>query len=92
MPSVRAIGYGACYGCGQLTDVELGGILEKIKLHGFEDCPRLQRIAIPLKDGMITEFDTFRWCENLKHVDLVSRVKNYVKPLLRCTWRGGEMI
>jgi len=92
LPSARIVERCAFYKCYTLTDAKFGNKLERFDREAFDHCRSLERITIPLKDGMITEFDTFRSCKNLKHVDLVSRVKNYVKPLLRCTWRGGEMI
>ena len=37
----------------------------------FVDCESLERITIPLKDGIITARDIFEGCVKLKHVDLV---------------------
>jgi len=44
--------------------------LERIEETAFDYCDSLERITIPLNDGLITDNNTFVGC-NLKHVDLV---------------------
>eukprot|EP00984_Skeletonema_dohrnii_P018931 scaffold8973_cov75-Skeletonema_dohrnii-CCMP3373.AAC.3 len=54
--------------CKALTNVIFGKELETI---GSYICISLERITIPLKDGMITRDNVFQGCGILKHVDLV---------------------
>ena len=54
-----------------LTDAKFGSKLDTIEEIAFVDCPNLERITIPLKDGLITHHSIFQGCANLKHVDLV---------------------
>jgi hypothetical protein len=49
-------------GCEDLTDVKFGDKLETIEDWAFYDCPSLERITIPLKNGK----DIFKGCENLE--------------------------
>eukprot|EP00985_Skeletonema_marinoi_P031969 scaffold37949_cov205-Skeletonema_marinoi.AAC.2 len=71
LPSATIVETEAFLGCEALTDVKFGSKLESIKRKAFLDCPFLERITIPLKDGMITHDNTFTGCDNLKQVDLV---------------------
>ena len=57
--------------CNALSSVKFGSKLERIEQVAFRDCPTLERITIPLKDGMITADGIFTECERLKRVDLV---------------------
>ena len=69
--SVRIFDTYAFDGCKALNDIEFGSKLERFKERAFGDCPSLERITIPLKDGLFTEDDIFEGCHNLRHVDLV---------------------
>jgi len=40
--------------CMALTDLKFGSMLERMGLGAFTNCTSLERITIPLKDGMIT--------------------------------------
>ena len=71
LPSARIVDEGAFCECRSLTDVKFGGMLERIEKRAFLDCPSLERITIPLKDGIITADNTFKFCDNLKQVDLI---------------------
>ena len=71
LPSARIVGGFAFHGCIALTDVKFSAKLERIKGGAFLDCPSLQRITIPLKDGVITDDNIFAACVKLTHVDLV---------------------
>ena len=71
LPSVRNVESYAFDGCTALTDVKFGIKLERIEVVAFLFCTSLERITIPLKDGVITADDTFQACENLKYVDLI---------------------
>ena len=68
-----------------LTDVEFGNKLETIGVGAFHRCPRLQRIAIPLKDIMSAldsrqRFTQFDCCGNLTTV--VGGIYNTISSLL----------
>ena len=56
-----------------LTRIKFGDKLESFRERAFLACRSLERITIPLKDGMISD-NAFQGCGNLKHVDLVEGV------------------
>ena len=89
LPSARIVGSGA-FSHTALTDVKFGNKLERIEERAFAyNCvipniwqsltdalsTSLERITIPLKDGLITSDDIFKECSKLKQVDLVERVE-----------------
>ncbi len=71
LQSARIVKEGAFCDCPALTDAEFGNELERIDESAFGRCISLERITIPLKNGLITHDNTFQGCEKLKHVDLV---------------------
>ena len=71
LPSVRIVDNDAFNGCEALMYVKFGSKLERIEENVFEECFSLERITIPLKDGIITTHGIFQLCYDLKHVDLV---------------------
>ncbi len=71
LSSVRVVKKHAFKDCRALTSAIFGDQLERIEEFAFSSCPSLERITIPLKDGMITDDDVFQGCESLRHVDLV---------------------
>ena len=80
LPSARIVGRKAFGYCTVLMDVKFGKKLERIEEKAFWACsnhiplePRtgLERITIPLKDGLFTEDGIFTECDNLSHVDLI---------------------
>ena len=71
LPSARVVEEEAFSNCTALMDAKFGSKLERIDERAFSNCTSLQRITIPLKDGMITNDNTFLQCDNLNHVDLV---------------------
>ena len=75
LPFVKIVEHSAFSSCEALTKIKFGGKLESIRQGAFSGCTSLERITIPLKDGLITDDNVFvfRGCENLKHVDLVER-------------------
>ncbi len=75
LPSVRTVEEGVFRCCTYLTDVKFGTKLERIEGHAFGNCSPLERITIPLKDGMITNDNIFQGCNNLNHEDLVEGVQ-----------------
>ncbi|KAK1733385.1 leucine-rich repeat domain-containing protein [Skeletonema marinoi] len=89
LPSAKIVGW-AFTGCTALTNVEFGKEMESIEEKAFYRCTSLERITIPLKDGIITENNTFKKCENLKHVDLVGGggVHETIAALLLEGWKN----
>eukprot|EP00985_Skeletonema_marinoi_P014758 scaffold7522_cov202-Skeletonema_marinoi.AAC.13 len=71
LPSARIVEEKAFLFCRALTEAKFSSELERIEMGAFVNCYALERITIPLKDGIITRDDTFRGCENLRQVDLV---------------------
>ena len=70
LPSIRVVEEHAFAECRALIEVKSGNKLERIEGGwAFMNCTSLERITIPLKDGLIAD-DTFEECERLKHVDL----------------------
>ena len=54
-----------------MTEVNFGADLEWIRERAFVDCKSLERVVIPLKNGMMTHDNVFQGCTNLKRIDLV---------------------
>ena len=75
LPSIKIVETGAFCGCRNLPSVKFGKTMESLGLVAFCNCPSLERIALPLKDGMIDTMnaanDIFQGCVKLNHVDLV---------------------
>eukprot|EP00984_Skeletonema_dohrnii_P032694 scaffold27230_cov155-Skeletonema_dohrnii-CCMP3373.AAC.3 len=71
LPSAKIIDRRAFLGCEALPDVTFGSKLDRIEGEAFADCESLERITIPLKDGIITPDSIFSGCANLRHADLV---------------------
>ena len=89
LPSAKTVEGCAFNFCTDLTNVIFGSMLERIKWGAFYDCRSLERITIPLKDGMLTADDIFQGCENLKHVDLVDGpIHETVAALQLEEWRN----
>ena len=71
LPSARIVEECAFNQCDALTDVKFGSKLERIDYCAFFSCTSLERITIPLKDGIIFIDNIFEACACLMHVDLV---------------------
>ena len=71
LQSARIVEEDAFYGCEALTDVKFCNKLERFDRGAFGSCSSLERIIVPLKDGMITADNIFQRCTNLKRIDLV---------------------
>ena len=71
LPSARFVKNKAFGICFALTYVKFGSKLERIEEGAFRNCD-LERITIPLKDGLITNhYNIFQHCNNLHQVDLI---------------------
>ena len=76
-----------------LTDVKFSSKLERIGGVAFGGCTSLERITIPLKDGLIgnddDDDDIFIECNNLRHVDLVEgALHETISALQLGEWRN----
>eukprot|EP00985_Skeletonema_marinoi_P031748 scaffold37787_cov153-Skeletonema_marinoi.AAC.10 len=90
LPSAKIVEYGAFYKCTALANVKFCKELETMGVNAFIDCTSLERITIPLKDGIITADYIFHGCEKLKHVDLVEGAVLYetTDALLLEEWKN----
>eukprot|EP00984_Skeletonema_dohrnii_P005631 scaffold1988_cov76-Skeletonema_dohrnii-CCMP3373.AAC.1 len=89
LPSAKIVEWYAFAECHALTNVEFGKELESIEELAFFLCTSLERITIPLKDGIITDDDIFRKCKNLKHVDLIEgELHETIDALLWEEWKN----
>ena len=86
MPSVRTIGESAFTWSPQLSDVEFGEALRTLEERAFCNCPKLKRVALPLKDNMIGD-EVFDACDKLTTVDLVGGIHQTVASLHMESWR-----
>ena len=57
--------------CRALTDVKFGSKLQRCEECAFFKCTSLERITIPLKDGLIAHDNIFQECASLRQVNLV---------------------
>jgi hypothetical protein len=88
LPSARIVEGWAFRECTALMNVEFGKKLESIGREAFKFCT-LERITIPLKDGIITEDDIFQGCNDLEHVDLVEgELHDTIAALLLEDWKN----
>eukprot|EP00984_Skeletonema_dohrnii_P035521 scaffold35399_cov400-Skeletonema_dohrnii-CCMP3373.AAC.1 len=89
LPSARIVDARAFANCTALLEAKFGSELERIERSAFAGCPSLERITIPLKDGIITHEGIFAGCKKLKHVDLVEgEVHETIAALLMEEWRN----
>ena len=87
LPSIKIVKRDAFNGCTNLTFVKFGKNLESIGEKAFLFCRSLERITVPLKDGIITNDSVFTGCNNLERVDLVGGVHETVAALLMEEWK-----
>ncbi|KAK1734984.1 hypothetical protein QTG54_014444 [Skeletonema marinoi] len=88
LPSAKIVKYSAFYCCEALADITFGSKLERIEDEAFALCTSLRQINIPLKDGMITNDNTFQGCVNMEHVDLVGGIHETIAALQLEEWRN----
>ena len=92
MPSMRIVEMHAFSRCKALVDVKFGNKLERFDDEGtFFKCTSLERITIPLKDGIITADDIFQECDNLKYVDLIEGELHETIAALHLEEWGNDM-
>ncbi len=89
LPSARVVEDYAFGQCTALTDVKFSRKLERIEVMAFVHCTSLERITIPLKDGLFTADDIFVGCFNLNHVDLIegAELHESIAALYLKEWR-----
>jgi uncharacterized membrane protein YgcG len=89
LPSARIVGEYAFNTCRALVDAKFGSNLERFEEGAFAGCTSLERIIIPLKDGLFTTDDTFQACENLNQVHLLEgEVHETIAALQLEEWRN----
>ena len=89
LPSIKIVEAGAFSNCTNLINAKFGKDLESIRGRAFHLCPSLERIALPLKDGVMADDESiFQWCKKLKHVDLVGEVHENAAALLLEHWKN----
>ena len=88
LPSIKVVDRYAFSGCTNLRDVKFGKELESVRLGAFAGCRSLERIILPLKDGMVTANDIFQYCPNLTHIDLIGGVHETVAALQLEEWKN----
>ena len=88
LPSIKIVEGSAFSRCIYLTNVKFGKELESIRERAFPGCRSLQRITLPLKDGIITSDCIFWGCNKLESVDLVGGVHENVAALLLEEWKN----
>jgi len=88
MPSTKIVEGSAFCGCYALANVKFSDKLENG--WAFYGCRSLERITIPLKDGMITHDNIFQGCKKLVRVDLVEEalLRDTIAALLLEEWRN----
>ena len=89
LPSIRSVEDGAFEDCWGLYNVKFGKNLELFDSRAFLKCSSLERVTIPLKNGLITADDVFAGCGDLKQIDLVEReeLQETVASFLLEDWR-----
>ena len=90
LPSARIVGCMAFRECEALTDAKFGCKLERIFYLSLKDCSSLERITIPLKNGLFTTDDIFLGCAALKHVDVIeeAELNETISALQLEEWRN----
>ena len=88
LPSIKVVDHHAFNECMGLTVLKFGDKLESIGELALFNCSELKRIAIPLKDGMITGDNVFSSCQRLGRVDLVGGVHETIAALQLERWRN----
>ena len=90
LPFARIIEDCAFAACEALADVKFGNELERFEGRAFGRCKSLERITIPLKDGIITDDGIFERCQKFGYVCLVegAELHETVAALHLGEWRN----
>eukprot|EP00986_Skeletonema_menzelii_P014677 scaffold9978_cov117-Skeletonema_menzelii.AAC.4 len=93
LPSIKIVEKSAFTGCRNLTHANFGKYFESIgrgAIRGgaFAFCRSLERITLPLKDGVIADDNIFQGCVKLNSVELVGGVHETVAALLMEEWKN----
>ena len=90
LPSIRIVQFRAFECCYSLKNAKFGKDLESIGGGIFHSCRSLERITIPLKDGLVADDGIFQQCVKFKNVDLVEGeiLDETVAALLLEEWRN----
>ena len=94
LPYIKIVRAYAFAYCTKLKNVKIGKYLESFGERAFRGCWSLERIALPLKDGMISEDDVFHMCSKLNRVDLFGGVHETIAALQMEEWKhdiNGEI-
>lgn len=86
MPSVIRIGQRAFQDCA-VAELDLPRDLEVVEGYAFCGCLSLERVSMPLKEGMIQD-GAFLSCERLSRVDLIGGIHDVVSSLHLEVWRN----
>ena len=95
LPSTRIVEGWAFWDCTALIDMKFGSELklERMSMGVFSACTSLQRITIPLKDGLFDDAGSpFMGCENLVRVDLVEGEVHTTIAALQLEEWGNDVI
>ena len=89
LQSAKVIERYAFDSCSTMTEAIFGKNLKSVREGAFVECRALERVVIPLKNGLMTHDDIFQGCENLKRVDLVEAevLREMVATLHLEKWR-----
>ena len=88
MPSAAIVMRYAFAGCTKLRSARFGKDLESLGEMAFHNCHSLRRIALPLRDGIISDDNIFKGCDDLIQVDIVGGVHETVAALLLDEWKN----
>ena len=90
LSSAEVVGVGAFADLHSMTDAKFGKNLTSFGDHAFLNCKSMERITIPLKNGLIPHDNTFQLCSKLNRVDLVDGaiLRKTVNALLMEEWKN----
>ena len=88
LPSIKTVAMDAFAGCTNLTSAKFGKDLESIRAGVFRGCDCLERITLPLKEGMISDDDIFMECVYLNRVDLIGGVHETIDAFVLEEWKN----
>ena len=89
MPSAKTIDRTVFDFCKEMAHVKFGNNLEQLRQQSFNNCISLERVTVPLKDGVVTAHNTFMECLKLKHADLLEEdvLRETISALLLDGWK-----